>query len=76
MHTAEWSAYSPDMNPCENLWKLIKADIMDKHPEFTTMKDNQGTKAHLIEYAKEAWNALDGALLDKMYSRCKTASAP
>jgi hypothetical protein len=42
------------MNPIENLWKLLKAKIIELYPELVTMKDNDTTKRHLIRAAKEA----------------------
>ena len=55
----DWPPYSPDMNPIENLWKLLKAKIIELYPELEVMKDNATTKAHLIEAAKEAWLLLE-----------------
>ena len=55
IETVEWPPYSPDLNPIENLWKMLKAKIIELHPEFITMKDNDDTKVHLIRCAQEAW---------------------
>ena len=63
-----WPPYSPDLNPIENLWKMLKAKIIELYPEFTTMKDNKQTKALLIQAAKEAWDLLEDQLLNKLAS--------
>lgn len=36
------------MNLIENLWKLLKAKIIELYPELITMGDNDTIKAHLI----------------------------
>ena len=62
----DWPPYSPDMNPIEYLWKLLKAKIIELYPELVTMKDNNTTKQHLIRAAKEAWELLENDLLNKL----------
>lgn len=62
----DWPPYSPDMNPIENLWKLLKAKIIELYPELEYINDNDTTKAHLIAAAKEAWLLLEEELLNKL----------
>src|SRR5436305_5778189 len=62
----DWPPYSPDLNPIENLWKLLKDQIVRSHPEFKTIKDNNEAMAHLIRCAKEAWEDLAPELLNKL----------
>jgi transposase len=45
--------FSPDLNPIENLWKLLKAKIIELYPELVTMKDNDQTNKLLIRALQE-----------------------
>ncbi|OQD67364.1 hypothetical protein PENANT_c321G09592, partial [Penicillium antarcticum] len=55
----EWPPYSPDLNPIENLWALLKAEILKRHPELMQLPNNEPTLELLLEAAQEAWEALD-----------------
>ena len=55
----EWPLYSPDLNPIENLWALLKTEILKRHPELMQLPNNEATLELLLEAAQEAWEALD-----------------
>ncbi|KAJ5318660.1 hypothetical protein N7476_005080 [Penicillium atrosanguineum] len=61
-----WPPYSPDLNPIENLWALLKAKIYEMHPEIKEMADNEETLGILINAAQEAWSELDTDTLDNL----------
>jgi transposase len=68
IQTVEWLPYSPDLNPIENLWKMLKAKIIELHAELITMKDNDTIREHLINSAEEAWELLEEDMLNKLAS--------
>ena len=55
----EWPPYSPDLNPIENLWALLKAEILKRHPELMQLPNNETTLDLLVDSAQEAWEGLD-----------------
>lgn len=64
-----WPPYSPDLNPIENLWAIMKAKIYELHPELERAPDTEDTLQLLIQAAKEAWHAIDERVLHNL---CKT----
>lgn len=62
----DWPPYSPDLNPIENLWKILKYEIAENYPELAHMKKNATSKAALIEAAQSTWDEIENDLLKKL----------
>ena len=62
----DWPPYSPDLNPIENLWKMLKAEIDRVHPELKGMGNSATVMDFMINCAKEAWEVLAPELLNKL----------
>lgn len=64
-----WPPYLLDLNPIENLWALMKAEIYRAHPKLLDAPDTIATVPLLVQAAQEAWQAIK----QKVYERlCET----
>ena len=62
----EWPPFSPDLNPIENLWSVLKAKIYELDPEIRTASDNDDTLNCLIQAAQVAWSQIDMGMLKNL----------
>jgi hypothetical protein len=61
----KWPLYSLDLNPIENIWAILKAEIYRRYPELKEALNIVETLGKLIVCAIETWNSLEKDLLDQ-----------
>ena len=57
----DWPAQSPDLNPIENLWKILRQRVMAKNPTNTE---------ELWLKLQEEWSKIDTNLCKKLIESC------
>ena len=62
----DWPSKSPDLNPIENLWAVVKRNVEKRKPK---------NLSELEEFLVEEWNNIPDSLLislvDSMKQRCR-----
>ena len=61
-----WPPFSPDLNPIENLWSVMKREIYLRHPELETAADTAYTLSCLVAAAQEAWTSISVDILESL----------
>ena len=72
----KWPSNSPDMNPIEHIWRVLKAKLHAKYPDTRVLRGNpEKVREVLEERLKKVWleigpDVLEGLILS-MPSRVK-----
>ena len=62
-----WPSYSPDLNPIENVWAVLKRNVEKRVKAMVAQKQNVSQET-FIALVEEEWNDLSEVLLNSIHS--------
>ena len=63
----DWPPFSPNLNPIEHIWVLLKRKVMEMHLEYIDWIGKKASDIVVLEKAIiEAWDALPKSLFDSL----------
>jgi transposase len=61
-----WPAYSPDLNPIEHLWWVLKRRMFKLCPQYNNYSRAQDEWDGFCEALKECWRSIPGKLIKRL----------
>ena len=62
----DWPAYSPDLNPIENLWAILKELINKEYPTLFKEGASQAAIDHFARVINEMWHEIPQEVIDSL----------
>lgn len=68
----QWPPWSPDLNPIEHLWHILKSLLKSDYPElFNLPKDSQQLADAMEEALKQCWNMVPLVTKKTLWSKMR-----
>lgn len=62
----EWPSHSPDLNPIENVWHMLKMAVTKQYPDMGKLLKNEADISKFKEVVQKAWDDLDQEAIDRV----------
>lgn len=62
----DWPPYSPDLNPIENVWAILKQRLIKRHPYLLNCGNTQQDYIAMAKAIIEEWNGLEQDIIDNI----------
>jgi DDE superfamily endonuclease len=59
----DWPAYSPDLNPIENLWAILKQRLNSEYPELINMGKSQQDLDYFGQCINKIWHSIPDEII-------------
>jgi hypothetical protein len=68
----DFPPYSPDLNPIENLWFLLKKRILEKYPDMAMYPVSDESMDFLVACAQEVWLEIEEEVIENVINSMKS----
>ena len=66
VNTIDWPAYSPDLNPIEHLWWVLKRRMFKLYPQYNNYSQVEEEWEGFCEALKECWRGIPKKLIKRL----------